>query len=510
MIGLDAALGIAGGGIANVGRQLALVSRNVANAGTADYAAETGTQSSVTAEGQGLGVRTGPATRNIDAALQASVFAQDSEIAGLDVTHAALAAIDQAQGTPGQGDDIPSALSGLRAALSALRGDPSNAAGQQQATLVAARLASRINDVAGTIATQRQAAQDDLSRALRELGSTLDRIGTLSDQIIALRGSNRETADLESQRDAALHDIHRLVGAKALPQPNGDMLVVTTAGLSLPTRQGPDVFGMAGANLAPATWYPANGVPGVTLRGVDVTAQLRGGRIGADLSLRDDTLPGLQAGMDEFAYTLASRFDAQGLRLFSDPAGNVPAAAGPPAQAGHVGFAAIIGLNPAVAAAPALVRDGTHAVADDPAGATAFTPNPPGGPAGFATLLARILDNAMGTEAQAGVAQPTIPTTGLGPGGSLSVPFAPPDSLAAFATTLVASQSAQAAAVSARLDDEQAYGAAISGRLAAATGVDMDKEMSLMLTLQTAYGANARVLSTVQSLISDLMNAVRP
>ena len=40
-------------------------------------------------------------------------------------------------------------------------------------------------------------------------------------------------------------------------------------------------------------------------------------------------------------------------------------------------------------------------------------------------------------------------------------------------------------------------------RLAAVTGVDMDKEMSLMLTLQTVYGANARVLSTVQSLIAD-------
>jgi len=50
---LDGALSIATGGLANVNRQLALVSQNVANASTPGYAAEIGTQTSVTADGQG-------------------------------------------------------------------------------------------------------------------------------------------------------------------------------------------------------------------------------------------------------------------------------------------------------------------------------------------------------------------------------------------------------------------------------------------------------------------------
>ncbi|MGH7044618.1 MAG: flagellar hook-associated protein FlgK, partial [Acetobacteraceae bacterium] len=63
---LDAALSIAAGGIANVSAQLALVSHNVANAGTAGYATETGTQTAVDASGVGMGVATGPAILLLD------------------------------------------------------------------------------------------------------------------------------------------------------------------------------------------------------------------------------------------------------------------------------------------------------------------------------------------------------------------------------------------------------------------------------------------------------------
>ena len=60
---LGAALSIATGRLANVTRQLALVSHNVANASTPGMSVETATQQSLTAGGVGMGVLTGPATR---------------------------------------------------------------------------------------------------------------------------------------------------------------------------------------------------------------------------------------------------------------------------------------------------------------------------------------------------------------------------------------------------------------------------------------------------------------
>src|ERR1700733_4232012 len=102
-MGLSAALSIATGSLANVTGQLALVSHNVANAGTPGYVSETATQQSATADGVGLGVVSGPVTRSIDTAMQAQAFQQNSIVAGLQTTQTALQAIDAVQGTPGQG-----------------------------------------------------------------------------------------------------------------------------------------------------------------------------------------------------------------------------------------------------------------------------------------------------------------------------------------------------------------------------------------------------------------------
>ncbi len=95
------------------------------------------------------------------------------------------------------------------------------------------------------------------------------------------------------------------------------------AGAADPRRANP--LRHSGASVQPGTYYPGGGITAITLNGADVTGQLRGGRIGANIALRDMTLPTDQAELDEFAQNLASRFDAQGLTLFTDPTGTVPA-----------------------------------------------------------------------------------------------------------------------------------------------------------------------------------------
>jgi flagellar hook-associated protein FlgK len=75
---LSSALSIATGGLANINAEFALISQNVANAATPGYAAEVGTQQSLTADGVGLGVRTGPARLQIDQALLTSVTQQNA------------------------------------------------------------------------------------------------------------------------------------------------------------------------------------------------------------------------------------------------------------------------------------------------------------------------------------------------------------------------------------------------------------------------------------------------
>ena len=508
-MGLDAALSIASGGIANVSAELALVSHNVANAGTAGYVTETGTQTALDAGGVGMGVRTGPAIRLVDAQLQASVQAQTSVVASLTTQQSALQAIDSVQGTPGQGQDLGSLLGVLGNQFSTLLNDPSNATQQAAVVTAASALTGQINALSNAYTAQRQNAQNAIVTAVGTVNTALAAIGSLSDQIMAAQAAGRSTADLANQRDAQVASLAQILDVKTLTQPNGDMIVTTASGTELPTHAPANPLSTSGANTQPGSYYPGGGIPPVMLGGADVTAALTGGQLGANFALRDTSLPTSQAELDEFSQNLASRFAGQGLALFTDGAGAVPAGGGVPAQAGYVGFAATIEVNPAVTASPSLVRDGTTAIAGSPTGASAFTPNPAGGPAGFATLITRIVQYALGAQAQPGVAQPASHMSGLGATGTLAAPYASQPTLGGIATALVGAQAAASAAVTSQLSTEQAATTSLQGQLTTQSGVNMDTQMSQMIALQTAYGANAKVIAAVQAMYSQLLSAVQ-
>lgn len=507
---LNSALSIATGGLANVSAQLALVSQNVANAGTPAYAVETSTQESLTADGVGLGVHTGLATLQINQALNASLTQQNAVVSGLTTTQTALQSIDTVLGTVGQADDLGSQLSALQNQFSTLLNDPSNATQQSAVVQAASTLASGINSLSAAYTQQRQNAELGLVSQVATLNQTLATIGQLSDQIIAAAPVGESTADLENQRNAAVRTLSNLVGIKTIQQSNGDLLIFTNGGLALPTHGDADPFSITAASTQPGSYYPGGGLSGVMLGGADVTSSLTGGQIGANVTLRDQTLPTDQAELDEFSENLSTRFAAQGLTLFTDLTGAVPSSTGTPVQSSYVGYSAAIQVNPTVVASPSLVRDGTDTITGSSSGATAFTPNPTGGPAGFTTLISRVLNYALGSQVQTGVAQPAFNTTGLGPDGTLSAPtLAGATTLSGYATDMVALQSQQSATTTSQLTTEQAVQTGIAAQVNTVSGVNMDTEMSQMITLQNAYGANAKVITAMQTMFSQLLQAMQ-
>ncbi len=457
-----------------------------------------------------MGVLTEPATRSVDQALQGENLQQNATVAGLQTTQTALQSIDSLSGTPGQGSDLGSLLGAMQDQFSTLLNDPSNPTQQSAVVASATTLARGINALSSGYTTQRQTAENNIVAEVGAVNSALGTIGALSTQIVALRANGQSPADLENQRDAAVQSLSQLLSVNVLGQPDGNMVVTTASGMTLPTDASSGPLSVTAANVEPGSYYPGGGIGGIMLGGVDVTQQLTGGQLGANITLRDTTLPTYQAELDEFSQNLASRFAAQGLTLFTDPNGNVPAGGGNPVQSGYVGFAAEIQVNPAVQADPSLVRDGTNSIAGSPTGASAFTPNPPGGPAGFTTLITRVLNNALGADAQSGVPQPVSNTTGLGATGTLTAPFAAPATPGDFATALTGAEASDSATTTSQLSTEQAVQTALAGQLSSQSGVNIDQQMSLMIQLQNAYGANAKVISAVQNMFDELLAAVSP
>jgi flagellar hook-associated protein 1 len=132
-------------------------------------------------------VRSGPAIRTIDTALQAEVFAQNATVAGLQTRQNALQAIDAVQGVPGQGGDIASLLGDLQDQFSTLLNDPSNQVQQSQVVSAATNVAQGINALSAAYTSQRQTAQDAIVAGLATLNATLSTIGKLSNKIVSLR-----------------------------------------------------------------------------------------------------------------------------------------------------------------------------------------------------------------------------------------------------------------------------------------------------------------------------------
>jgi flagellar hook-associated protein 1 FlgK len=448
------------------------------------------------------------ATRTINLQMQADLFAQNGNAAGLQTQQTALQSIDAAQGAVASGTDLGSLVGKLQDAFSALEGAPDNQTQQQAVVASAQALAGQLNTVSDEVTTQRQTAQNAIVSEVGQLNSSLSQLGSLSDQIVQLRAQGLSTADLENQRDAVMNTVSQLVGARFLEQPNGDLLVVAQSGINLPIHSATPPLTTSAATIGAGVYAPGGGVPAIMFNGQDVTSQLTGGQLGANIQLRDRTLPTVQANLDEFSQTLATRFNAQGLKLFTDPGGNVPNATGTPAQANYLGFASTIQVNTAVIADPTLVRDGTQAVAGSATGPSAFTPNPAGGPAGFTDLIARVLTYSFGSDVQAGVTQPAPLVSGLGATGTLSAGFAAPADLAGLATAVTGAESAQSAAVTNQLGTAQGLQQTLQSQLASGSAVSMDTQMSQMIVLQTAYGANARVMSAVQSMWSQLLQTV--
>ena len=443
-------LSAASSGLDSIERQIAVVSQNVSNASTPNYVRETVSLTSLATAGGPAGVRTGVETRVTDSDLQASVFGSLANEAGSNATQAALAGIDQVSGVPGSGQDLSSLFGALQDSFSTLANDPASGSQQEDVLSKAGAFVSGLQTVSAALVQARQSAQNTLVTDVTAANSALQQVGQLSAQIIATKSLGQSTADLEDQRDVQLQSLAQLTGAKFVQQSNGGVEVI--AGNSvLPQGQQSGPFSLAGANVNAAT--PAGALPSLQLNGATVGGF--GGEIGANLQLRDTTVPAMQSQLDGFAQSVASAFSSQNLPLFTDPTGAVP-------PAGTVGFAATIQVSTAVQATPTMLRDGTG----------------PTVAAGDTTVISNVLSNVFA-------------------GGATGLPEQ--------ATSLIAGYAEQATAAQSSATTNTALRTGLQSRLSAETGVSVDSEMAQLVQLQAAYGANAKVVTAVENMWTQLL-----
>ena len=526
---LDSVLSLASSALRSTNARLDTTMRNISAADVPGATTHTRAAKTFAAGGAAIGLLTTVARRDVDFAMQQSYWRNEALNASADAKAGILQALERVTGAP-EAEASPAGLLGkLREAFVALRTDPASPVNQTSLVQAARNMAAGLNTASEAVQRERNNAHSRMVSVVREVNRSLGEIGRLNDQIVRATQAGQTTAELEDKRDESIKLVARALDARPIPGKDGAVTLVTRNGLTIPLTD--TAFSLQDANIGPTT-YPGGGMPILTMNnGVSppptIDLSQLGGTLGGLMELRDNTLPLRQAELDEIAQKLARRLDQQGLRLFSRPDGTIPVENNLD-QTGYVGFAREITVYPAIITNPSLVRDGTHAIpggtpppfpggSPNPSplpGGTAFTPNPPGGPADFDILLDRILTFALGDRRDAtNPHNPVFLTNGLGPdplnplsnglatGGNVT--------LGRFVADALSRQSVETNTVASQVQTTAATRDFLFERIQERSGIDVDREMANMLALQQSYAANAKVISAVQTMWDTLLDAVR-
>lgn len=495
---LDNALFNATSGLRHTSRQIANASHNLSNAGTDGYSRKT-----VSGESLALGgVKSQEARRDVDLALRAAARGAQGNAASMDLRASVLGPLAKLQGDPEDGRSLGGLVGELRDTLTALRTDPGESAMQNQALRAAEEVAYKLNMVGNGIKRARQDAHDGLITDVSAANNLIKDIARLDREVRAEFAAGRTGADAQDRRDAAIGKLSAYLDVRSIPTgtPGGINLVIGS-GTIIPMDERKNILSINTAPIASGT--TSFGLH-LKVNGRELPNTTWGGRIGERFDLRDKTLPRMEAEVDMVASVLARRLDEQGLQLFTKGDGSAPpSVTGTPLDI--LGFASEIRVNPAVAAQPELIRDGTPL-------ASGYVAPPSPVPAGYVTLLNKVITYAFGDKPGPGPAtHPPIPGGGLGPDTTalLNSRFAPPNRIVDYAAAVSGAHASEAADAERLLEDAKGFSTHITGLVQRREGVDMDQEMAAMVQLQNAYSANARVMATVQTMWDSLLAAVR-
>lgn len=183
----------------------------------------------------------------------------------------------------------------------------------------------------------------------------------------------------------------------------------------------------------------------------------------------------IDAGSSKTTATALSG-DGLALPLFVDGAGDMPFSGSLDGGDQRLGFAGRIAVNPALL--------------DDPSKLVLYEADTAQGDQSRVDFLRQALSGDIRFRADTGIGGTGSPFTGT---------------LGEFARSIVATQANASATASRVAEGQGLVVSALSDRFSSASGVDVDEEMGRLIQFQTAYTANARVMTAAREMLDMLL-----
>lgn len=352
-------------------QQIDVISNNVANVGTDGYTRKILPQSTQAVDGRSIGVLGNTIIRSVDLRLERDLWTQVSKVDYYDVQSSYLNRVDQFHGAPDANISVAAEVSKLQDSFAALANSPDDNFLLSDVVDQAQDTANKINDLADYYLSLRNDVQDEADVVVESINDLLDQIAELNSQIRFSKAGGSTVAATEDSRDQAIKELSQLMEISLFSRGDGVVVVQTLEGVELASDQATPLY-FKPSPLSASAAYPdsAAGVfvtnPFENANAIDITHRKIGGKLGGLLELRDTSFPKMMAQLDELAHKMALRFEAQGLRLFTDSSGSIPADTPPDTSTDpitpveYIGFASVMQVNKLVVEDPSLLQTGTY------------------------------------------------------------------------------------------------------------------------------------------------------
>lgn len=208
---------------------------------------------------------------------------------------------------------IAPAISALFQSFSALSVTPNDTVARQTVLNDAATVAQNFNDTANGLLSQANNLQEATSSTIDTINQLATSIAQINSQQQVDRNGGTD-AGVDANLNATLDQLSQYANFSVLQQPDGQVSVYL--GGQTPLVMGAQAFAIQGDFSTPQTAI-------LSSSGTDITSQITGGQLGAELNDNNNLLPSYMSSLNSLAQTLADQVN-NGLNNGIDENGAAP------------------------------------------------------------------------------------------------------------------------------------------------------------------------------------------
>lgn len=312
-LGLSAALS----GLQAARQGLDLVSNNIANMNTPGFSRKLFNPSSRVLAGYGVGVEVAETTRRVDEKLRANAWQATGLYQQYAATEKYFDRLQDLFGKPGDNTTIAHAINNLstqfeQAAINTNQSDRTVRKMQD--------IAYQMNTLSNAIQDLRATADQDIYANVAIMNAAIKDISVLNERIVLARATKRGTADLEDKRDTLLGKVNEIMDVQHFVRENGAVVMYTASGVTLIDSLAKEIVFNPATQVSPTDTFASGQFSRMSVGVLDITSDIRQGKLKSLVEVRDRELPDLQAQLDELSTKLRTSLNAAHNRGTSFPA----------------------------------------------------------------------------------------------------------------------------------------------------------------------------------------------